>query len=563
MKCVSFFFSLQGLSWKEESSKLATTASAQERPRTSSRSASTKASGQSSGSTASGHPTSASTQQSGDHSDEGDVSGYQRSPGPTDLIVEMPSTWVPRLELSRKQLDARCPGGSKEIIYYKSKHQLYATFGEHARWDGLIERVMTFEDEARSKLTRSIEHFARRQDKLSRREKLPQENKVIEQFSSGSSYSVKEVTTVHGMRRFVTFYAASRTDKLQSREEIYFTHQTGDARSQSSTSLTDGLECMMECFKDRDDLLQKRKVRYIGRSHAAQRAAAQGRRRRRDDASQPIRDVVEQYVLDRSSEASEPEEQVAVKAFLLAKDTIKIQNHYGQGRITAPVRVFTKDGKREVYGLREFEPRPSTYELEEHYNRLVAAEQDVVSSIRESEGEAYAMQRTRQNEEFNVSLQTPYYDITRADGESAEDSQEETGTSEKQKSKSWYDFLAPFLPEDAKDRELTASEAEKVRDQARQALTNRLAERANIIQTRYNEEAERYHKKQQNFQRDRDQQTQEQEEKHERECEEILFRMHVLRQRLDKHEKEAHERHDQLMRKLAEDPRLKALHSPR
>lgn len=41
----------------------------------------------------------------------------------------------------------RCPKGVKVIQYYKTVHELFATFGECARWDGLVEKITLYEDE--------------------------------------------------------------------------------------------------------------------------------------------------------------------------------------------------------------------------------------------------------------------------------------------------------------------------------------------------------------------------------------------------------------------------------
>jgi hypothetical protein len=532
-----------GLGWKEQSSKTPMTASVHERSEIGVLSASA-------------HQTSASTSK-GAHEDT-EASNQQELPGPTNLIFPdgMLTTWVPRVELSRKELDTRCPRGAKEIKYYKAKYQIFATFGERARWDGLTERVMLYNDEARSRLKRCVEHYARRRDRKQRRESFPQEDTVIEQFSPGSSYNMKELRTMGNATRYMSFHLASRMDGLLSREDIYL--------PPTNSGVVEGLRSMTECYTGRDDLLEKRKVRYTSRSQAGQRIVAdmQDRRRRQDEAKQPIMEIVDCFALDKSHGAPSPEEQVASKAYQLSRDSIRVEYHFGRGRITAPVRIFGKDGSHETYSLQEFERKPSSFDLEEHLNKLVSAEQEVVFSVRESEEEEREVSKTRQNEELSITLTTPYYDITRAEGEEAESVQDE-GNPETQKSRDWNDLLAPFVPEDAHKRELTVAEAEKVRDQARQTLKDHLSEQANIIQTRYNEEADRYHKKQQHFQRDKDQRTQEQEENHERECEEMLFRMHIVQQRLDKHEKEAHERHEQLMRMLEEDPRLKAIQSCR
>ena len=83
---------------------------------------------------------------------------------------------------------------------------------------------------------------------------------------------------------------------------------------------------------------------------------------------------------------------------------------------------------------------------------------------------------------------------------------------------------------------MSESEAKSVRERCLQALEGRLIERANTIQSRHDEKAATLAKLQVNFQRDRDQFPCAEEEEYERACEETMFRIHVLEQRLKRHE---------------------------
>eukprot|EP00951_Prasinocladus_malaysianus_P050443 scaffold680464_cov52-Prasinocladus_malaysianus.AAC.1 len=86
---------------------------------------------------------------------------------------------------------------------------------------------------------------------------------------------------------------------------------------------------------------------------------------------------------------------------------------------------------------------------------------------------------------------------------------------------------------------VTLQEAMDVREKCLKALKDRLIERANIIQARHEEETSALAKRQANFQRDRDQMSREDEEEYERQCEESMFRIHILEQRLKRHEEQA------------------------
>jgi hypothetical protein len=60
----------------------------------------------------------------------------------------MPFSWVPKLVVPRDMLDMRVPKGAKKIIYRHSEHEVFALFGETSKFDGCIERLSIFQDEA-------------------------------------------------------------------------------------------------------------------------------------------------------------------------------------------------------------------------------------------------------------------------------------------------------------------------------------------------------------------------------------------------------------------------------
>lgn len=82
-----------------------------------------------------------------------------------------------------------------------------------------------------------------------------------------------------------------------------------------------------------------------------------------------------------------------------------------------------------------------------------------------------------------------------------------------------------------------------------------MLERANIIQTRLNEENAALSKIQANFQRSQ-QSVDENVEEYERYCSEAMFRIEILTQRLITHEETAVKKYTELDEKLANDPRL-------
>ena len=100
-----------------------------------------------------------------------------------------------------------------------------------------------------------------------------------------------------------------------------------------------------------------------------------------------------------------------------------------------------------------------------------------------------------------------------------------------------HDYLTPFLPTPigvdgppcSKDEAFTA------RDNCLKALKERLVERANIVQSRLDEENAALSKRQAAFQRNRDHMEPADEAEYERYCQEAMFRIQILEQRLDRH----------------------------
>lgn len=65
------------------------------------------------------------------------------------VTIEMPASWVPPLVLQREVLDARVPLGARKTVYHRSEHELFALFGEAAKFDGVVERLVVYADDAR------------------------------------------------------------------------------------------------------------------------------------------------------------------------------------------------------------------------------------------------------------------------------------------------------------------------------------------------------------------------------------------------------------------------------
>eukprot|EP00953_Heterococcus_sp_UTEX-ZZ885_P009290 5491-Heterococcus_DN1.PRE.2 len=124
------------------------------------------------------------------------------------------------------------------------------------------------------------------------------------------------------------------------------------------------------------------------------------------------------------------------------------------------------------------------------------------------------------------------------------------------------DYLTPFIQliaSAADHTNLTKEESVRARDACLRALKDRLLERANIINTRLNEENALLSKRQAAFQRNQRDNDNADEDAFEKFCAESMFRIQILEQRLVQHEETALKKYSDLDSKLANDPRLSAI----
>ena len=106
---------------------------------------------------------------------------------------------------------------------------------------GLIMRTTTFRDLGRTIPMEILELFKNRKDNLYRRLRVPLTCSIQESFAPGRNSGIKDLLSILGRRRLMTFYLTARLDGLLTREET-----TGKG--------------VVEIFSGRDDYLKRRYV---------------------------------------------------------------------------------------------------------------------------------------------------------------------------------------------------------------------------------------------------------------------------------------------------------------
>lgn len=130
------------------------------------------------------------------------------------LLIDMPPSWVKRLNVARELFQARCPDGKKMTVFRKG---LVEKFAPYSREDGLVEQVTVFKDAERTDIDEVRQSFSNRKDKLIKRTVRHSEAKTHEFFEPGRldpGRGLKELIYIHGVRREFHFYASARLDGL-------------------------------------------------------------------------------------------------------------------------------------------------------------------------------------------------------------------------------------------------------------------------------------------------------------------------------------------------------------
>ena len=130
-----------------------------------------------------------------------------------EATLEMPASWVPKMVIAQEDFDTTCPRGHKTTRYHRCIHELFAVFGPCSRWDGLVEKLCTFSDDACKNKSEERETFRRRKDKLCERIVRHSDETKIERFEHGSAYGIKEIREIlmWSARRIFTCHRAPQT----------------------------------------------------------------------------------------------------------------------------------------------------------------------------------------------------------------------------------------------------------------------------------------------------------------------------------------------------------------
>jgi len=460
-----------------------------------------------------------------------------------ESTVEYPPSWVNKIEISPQDFQTRCPLGKKTKFYKRAKLEKYC---EYLNKDGLITRIAIASDNELKHMVEVQEFYKNRADKLERKIHNLQTGWITEYFVPGRVQSLKEHSYKAAdpgpeSERIMLFYSRARVDGLCRREE-----KSGG---------------MTEVFEGREDYLSYRYAKFVER---VKKFGPQGANNR------PIGRMVERF--ERNVEKL-ADKDIAERSFMLSDDRILLKFHLEKQRITCSTREFMKPPDFTFDKTSQITLTPemtSSFKVDENskpdkdldvYNLLIEslnAEKKCMDKIRESEEEVREILNERLTEEANSELLVSVYDTDR--NEKAllrrQELEKQQKEEEMRKRDMALDYLAPFLARIATADKLTRNDALKVKEECLNDLKQRLIDKANLIQARFEKETSELQKKQSWYQENQMNMTKEDEEEYLNFCSEAMFRIHILELRLNRHKEMAPHKYMQLDEKLRKDSRL-------
>jgi hypothetical protein len=491
-----------------------------------------------------------------EHDDESDDRRESKNDGGNSInrIFTCPPTWVNPLSLDRKRyLLQYPPNGRRSVQYFRAKADFFA---RGVSSQSMSMRIIKYLDVAQTIVSEIHEWFENRKDKMFKRVRYYLNNaRTVEFYHPGNPSCIKQWTEYPGKQIHVDFYVEGRIDRLLRREEVI-----GNS--------------VVETFQGNSNHLIYRSVHFTtDRSQAGARIQ-----------TLPGGTLAHELYVLKMTQAFEPDPDkppgtdIAKRSFYVKEGKAVVRYHFEKSQVTGKVRTFIHT--RLPNSAISEEAITQEVGIEEDPDLLqeaIALERECYSSIKLNFQTMQKIVELRESAEnltslaptasefsvFDVALDKAQADSTNnvsagmgtdrsgvavGGGAAGPDGKDFRGT----------DYLLPYLRNVKDPHKISKDEALEIRQNCLDALKARLVERANIIQSRLNEENSKLGKEQEKFQRSQregDLST----EEYEKYCTQAMFRIQILEQRLVAHEEAALKKFAELDAKLASDPRLRVL----
>ncbi|KAF4522246.1 hypothetical protein B566_EDAN009090, partial [Ephemera danica] len=234
-----------------------------------------------------------------------------------DKNLDMPDSWMNRITISGEAYQTRYPGGSKTILYKRSKLELFA---ELSRPDGLTVRVTQFSDLEWTDALQETSVFKHRQDSLLTSLVDLQLQKVTDSYGEGRADHVKEHEYfLNGSEeRRIHFYNSSHPEGL--------------------TLWQVQPKCVIEQYDGHSENLCRREMWFT-------------------NADGLVEITIEEFLREENLPVTQ--KQIAKRKFFHLENKIFLKYHHAPDQITAGYLHFLKpadDSKFGVEHIHEYEP---------------------------------------------------------------------------------------------------------------------------------------------------------------------------------------------------------------
>ncbi|XP_048393714.2 dynein regulatory complex subunit 7 [Stegostoma tigrinum] len=460
-----------------------------------------------------------------------------------ERIFDMPPSWVQPIVIPAKDIETRCPKGEKIIQYKKANLEKYAPY---LNIDGMVKRLIEYEDIECTSFVKVTEWYANRKDMLEKIERNMRTRTITEHFKNGRYMAVKKHiyrSSEPETDRTLKYNSRLRVDGLVSRVE-------------TPTEIT-------EKFNDRPDFLIYRQAIFSKRTRKVRLPGVLQLNYR------TILKITEHFARNRKKPAHE---DVAEQVFLINTEHIHLTYHREDDRITAvkrefilPPNLLQKDDQdinmEQIVVTFEVDPLAKPCKnvvLYQTMMELLKTQTASMQSVRDSEHEVREFLKDRAAERKANELVISVYDTERND-KAKEHRREQIRLEQEQRmrrAEEELDYLAPFLARLGQPKRITKKVAMTLRNDCLTDMKQRLINKANIIQSRFEKEAVELQTKQQWYQQNQIFMTKEDEQAYLAYCSEAMFRIHILEMRLNKHKETAPIKYLDLEEKIRKDPRL-------
>ncbi|CAG9128322.1 unnamed protein product [Plutella xylostella] len=399
----------------------------------------------------------------------------------TDKHLDMPASWVEKLDISTPEYYQRYPGSHK-VIHYKKV--LLEKFSRYSERDGIVKRVKIFADYALDKPLTTYEYYDNRVDLMEDVKIDYTTNEIRERFRVGRKD--------HIIKHTYAFDARMKPSSLEVDRVLEFNYY---ARLDHLNKIVCSPLTFDEYFTDREDRLQSRQIVYTAPT--------------KSEPKRQLLTITETYSRNPDVAA---EKDVWKRIFYIQENTIELLFHYAYNFVTNYTRNYIKPNIAETGGDILFypertsgyiadptakEPRP----LHVYYGLCenMEWENESMKNIRDRESDIIGYLKERNTELTEPQLYVSLFDTEKNEAAKIGWKEQEMAKAEvtEREKEAEIDPLAPYLARmfgsgHGTGKPLTFMEATLVREQCLNDFKSRQLMRQNIVMERFEKMNDEY-----------------------------------------------------------------------